>query len=82
MFGKCRVCSEKERHIQALREQIEVLRSLALPSPIPGPDPFDGAPVANTTLMPAEEVAQAYAADSERKAREVELERDRLLSGV
>lgn len=79
MFGKCRVCQEKEVRIRELKEQISVLRSLALPeySPLPIVEVPDV-----VSQRPEDETLAATKKQQLEAARKAALERDQMLGGA
>lgn len=89
MFGKCKVCLEKDRRIADLHEQILHLRSLAIPQSNPYNEPLVNRE-ADATLSASTEILTVPASQNKeveeyKKAQEEDdiiSERDRLLSGT
>lgn len=83
MFGKCRVCAEKDKRIVSLEEQVTFLRGLVHPavdnSFIPQANSEANEILDNTTAPPVR--IESYADAVVLLSVEEAIERDQLLSG-
>ncbi len=77
MFGKCKVCAEKDRRIHDLKAQGEMLYRMANPSAITGNLPVVSVE-ANTVMDGSHD---ASASEAAKEQEEIAAEANRLLSG-
>lgn len=89
MFGKCKVCSEKDKRIADLQEQILHLRELCVPQSNPYNEPLvsreaDATLSASTEMLtvPASQEKEVQEYKKAQEEDEIISERDRLLSGT
>lgn len=82
MFGKCKVCQEKDKRIAELRDQILHLRSLVYPVndglTISKPDEFE---TIDQNLYVMDQEMVDLQQQQQEELEEVIRERDRILSG-
>lgn len=83
MFGKCKVCEEKDKRIRELKEQVVHLRSLTYPSQDFYTNTSDAFAddIKEVVQQPIDQELSDIQQEHDRQAREILSERDRLLSG-